>query len=128
VRIRNTEAFLVLAQALGGSAQLKAAARYSNLLRNVRVQSWKTHNRAIVAMAEAQQAFMIVIFGLVGIISVLVVFVVFYMIISHKSKDIGVFALFLIFGLLVGISGSVLGALGGVAIHREYRARGRLAH
>jgi ABC-type lipoprotein release transport system permease subunit len=102
----------------------KADVRGANLLKKVRVQSWKTHNRALVAMAETQQTFMIVIFGLVGIITVFVVFAVFYMIVSHKSKDIGilksvgasntnVLTLFLGFGLLVGIAGSVLGALGG---------------
>jgi len=105
-------------------AEVKAGAKYSGLLKNVRVQSWKTHNRTIVAMAETQEAFMIVIFGLMGIISVLVVYMVFYMVICHKSKDIGVLksvgvsdrgvlALFLVFGLLVGICGSVLGAVGG---------------
>jgi ABC-type lipoprotein release transport system permease subunit len=102
----------------------KADVRGANLLKKVRVQSWKTHNRALVAMAETQQTFMIVIFGLVGIITVFVVFAVFYMIVSHKSKDIGilksvgvsnanVLGLFLSFGLLVGIAGSVMGALGG---------------
>ncbi|MHC4644671.1 MAG: ABC transporter permease [Planctomycetota bacterium] len=96
----------------------------ADLLKNVRVQSWKTHNRAIVAIAETQQVFVIVIFGLVGIITVFIVFAVFYMIVSHKSKDIGilksvgisnghVLLLFLGFGLAVGAVGSVLGALGG---------------
>ncbi len=102
----------------------KAGAKGANLLGNVRVQSWKTHNRAIVAVTETQQTFMIVIFGLVGIITVFIVFVVFYMIVSHKSKDIGilksigvsnsgVLGLFIAFSLLIGMLGSLLGALGG---------------
>ena len=75
-------------------------------------------------MVETQQTFMIVIFGLVGIIAVFIVFVVFYMIVSHKSKDIGilksigvsnsgVLGLFIAFSLLIGLFGSVLGGLGG---------------
>ncbi|MHC4617922.1 MAG: ABC transporter permease [Planctomycetota bacterium] len=102
----------------------QAGAEQANLLANVRVQSWKTHNRALVAIAETQETFMIVIFGMIGIITVFIVFVVFYMIVSHKSKDIGilksvgvsdgsVLALFLGFGLLVGIVGSGLGAVAG---------------
>ena len=102
----------------------KAGAQGANLLENVRVQSWKTHNRAIIAVTETQQTFMIVIFGLVGIITVFIVFVVFYMIVSHKSKDIGilksigvsnsgVLGLFIAFSLLIGMLGSLLGALGG---------------
>ncbi len=102
----------------------KAGVKGANLLENVRVKSWKTHNRAIVASTEIQQTFMIVIFGLVGIIAVFIVFVVFYMIVSHKSKDIGilksigvsnsgVLGLFMAFSLLIGLLGSLLGALGG---------------
>jgi lipoprotein-releasing system permease protein len=102
----------------------KGDAKFANLLENVRVQSWKTHNRAIVAMADTEETFMIVIFGMIGIITGFIVFVVFYMIVSHKSKDIGilkslgvsdasVLLLFLGFGLLVGIVGSGLGAVAG---------------
>jgi len=77
-----------------------------------------------VAAVETEQTMMIVIFGMIGIIMVFVVFVVFYMIVSHKSKDIGilksvgasngnVLLLFLGFAFLVGIIGSAIGALGG---------------
>jgi lipoprotein-releasing system permease protein len=55
---------------------------------------------------------------------VFIVFVVFYMIVSHKSKDIGilksvgvsnghVLALFLGFAFLVGVFGSAVGVVGG---------------
>ncbi len=102
----------------------KAGAKEANLLENVRVQTWKTYSRLFVAAVETEQTMMIVIFGMIGIITVFVVFVVFYMIVSHKSKDIGilksvgasngnVLVLFLGFAFLVGLLGSVIGALGG---------------
>ncbi|UCC21558.1 MAG: hypothetical protein JSW23_07005, partial [Planctomycetota bacterium] len=68
----------------------KAGAPGANLLDNVRVQTWKTYSRVFVAAVETEQTMMIVIFGMIGIITVFVVFVVFYMIVSHKSKDIGI--------------------------------------
>ena len=78
----------------------------------------------MVAVAETQQAMMIFCFAMIGIITVFIVFVVFYMIVCHKSKDIGILksigisnanilTLFLGFAFLVAAAGSCLGALGG---------------
>ncbi|MHC4623018.1 MAG: ABC transporter permease [Planctomycetota bacterium] len=96
----------------------------SNLLETVRVQSWRDYRRAFIAAMEKEQTMMIALFGLVGVTTVFIIFVVFYMIISHKSKDIGilksigvsnsnVLRIYLGFALLVGILGSVLGVFGG---------------
>ncbi len=98
--------------------------RQSELLKNVKVQSWKVYNRDMVAVAETQQALMIIVFAMMGVITVFIVFVVFYMIVSHKSKDIGILKsvgisngnimlLFLIFAFLIGALGSSIGAVGG---------------
>ena len=105
-------------------AASKADAPQANLLKKVTVQSWRTYRREFVATAETQQMLMIIIFGMIGIITVFIVFVVFYMIVCHKSKDIGilksvgvssgnVLGLFLGFGFLVGAVGSTIGAVGG---------------
>jgi len=107
-----------------GFVEAKAGSKQADLLRNVRVQSWKIYSRSVVAIAETQETLMIFCFGMIGIIAVFVVFVVFYMIVCHKSKDIGilksvgvssgsVMVLFLGFGFLVGIVGSAIGAVGG---------------
>jgi lipoprotein-releasing system permease protein len=96
----------------------------SNLMTQVRVQSWRLYQREMIAAVETEQKMMSIIFAFLGVITVFIVFVVFYMIISHKSKDIGilksvgastgdVIGLFLRFGLLVGVVGSGLGALAG---------------
>ena len=94
------------------------------LLNKVRVESWKGYRRDVIAGVEKEQMMMIAAFGMIGIIAVFVVFVVFYMLVSHKSKDIGilksvgvskgnVLVLFLDFAFLVGVFGSAIGLLGG---------------
>jgi len=102
----------------------KSSERRAELLENVTVQSWKDYRRAFIAAMEKEQAMIIVMFAFVGITTVFIIFVVFYMIISHKSKDIGILKsvgvsnvnlieLFSGFAFLVGLSGSVVGVLGG---------------
>lgn len=98
--------------------------RQTGLLKNVKVQSWKMYNRDMVAVAETQQALMIIVFAMIGIIAVFIVFAVFYMVVNHKSKDIGILKsigasnnnlmlLFLIFAFLIGVLGSSIGSIGG---------------
>jgi lipoprotein-releasing system permease protein len=102
----------------------KSAVPLANLFGNVTVQNWKGYNRVMVGVAETQEGLMIIVFAMIGIITVFVVFVVFYMIVSHKSKDIGILksigvsesglmGLFLLFGVLIGLAGSIIGAIAG---------------
>ncbi len=102
----------------------KAGAKQANLLKNVRVQSWKNYGRILVAAVETEQIMMIICFAIIGIIAAFIVFVVFYMIVCHKTKDIGilksigvpnsgVLSLFLFFSFLMSLAGSAIGAIGG---------------
>ncbi len=104
--------------------QEKSSEKQASLLDTVTVQSWKSYRRAVIAPMEKEQTMMTAMFGLVGITTVFIVLVVFYMIISHKSKDIGILKsigvantniiqLFLGFAFLVGLLGSAIGAVGG---------------
>ena len=97
---------------------------YANLFKNVKVGDWKDYNRTTIAVAETQQALMIIVFAMIGIITVFIVFVVFYMIVCHKSKDIGVLksvgtsnnglmSVFMVFAFFTGLFGSILGSLAG---------------
>lgn len=99
---------------------------YADLLGDVRVQSWIENRRGAIAPMEKEQTMMIFLFLMLGVITVFIIFVVFYMIISHKSKDIGVLrsvgvspagivAMMLIFASLVGLIGGGLGIAGGAA-------------
>jgi len=94
------------------------------LFDTVTVQSWKEYRRAFIAAMEKEQTMMTVMFCLVGITTVFIVLVVFYMIISHKSKDIGVLKsigvsnvniiqLFAGFAFSVGLLGSAMGTFAG---------------
>ncbi len=96
----------------------------ADLLDKVTVQSWKDYRRAFIAPVEKEQIMMIVMFGLVGITTVFIIFVVFYMIVGHKSKDIGVLKsigvsnmsvlrLFCGFAFLIGLLSSCAGLFGG---------------
>ncbi|MBA7628065.1 hypothetical protein ES703_35535 [subsurface metagenome] len=96
----------------------------AELLDTVKVQSWKDYRRPFIAAMEKEQTMLTAMFVLVGVTTVFIVLVVFYMIISHKSKDIGVLKsvgisnsnillLFLCFAFLVGVLGSATGAVAG---------------
>ncbi len=104
--------------------QNKAGTEHANLLHTVTVQSWKDYRRASIAPMEKEQTTMTLMFVLVGVTTVFIVFVVFYMIISHKSKDIGILKsigvsnlditeLFSAFAFLVGLLGSCIGVFAG---------------
>jgi lipoprotein-releasing system permease protein len=104
--------------------QEKSGQRYADLLDMVTVQSWKSYRRAYIAAMEQEQTVITIMFAFVGITTVFIVLVVFYMIISHKSKDIGILKsvgvsdvniinLFSFFAFLVGLLGSFIGVLAG---------------
>jgi lipoprotein-releasing system permease protein len=98
--------------------------KYANLFENVTVQSWKMYRREIIGPMERERTMLMFAFFMLGIINVFIILVVFYMIISHKSKDIGVLKsvgistcnviqIFLNFAILIGLAGSAIGASAG---------------
>jgi lipoprotein-releasing system permease protein len=104
--------------------QKESGKEQAYLLKTVTVQSWKGYRRESIGPMEQEQTVMTVMFGFVAITTVFIVRVVFYMIISHKSKDIGILKsvgvsnfdiieLFSSFAFLVGIVGSGVGLFGG---------------
>ncbi len=101
--------------------------QYAFLLENVSVQSWIDNRRSAIAPMEKEQTMLTLLFGMLGIITVFVIFVVFYMIISHKSKDIGILRsigvsgwgvveLFTWFAAIVGTTGAGIGAAAGCGV------------
>ena len=99
-------------------------ATYANLLDNVAVEDWKTNRREIIAPMEKEQTMLMFLFAMLGVITVFIIFVVFYMIISSRSKDIGILksvgvsstGVVCIFGtlaIIIASVGSVIGVLGG---------------
>jgi len=105
----------------------------ADLLAQVNVQSWKEYRRAFVAGMEKEQIMLTAMFGLVGLTTVFIVLVVFYMIVSHKTKDIGIMksvgastpdvvSLFLDFAGLIVAAGSAVGIAGGLWFLRNINA------
>jgi lipoprotein-releasing system permease protein len=103
----------------------KQEAQDAYLLDTVTVESWKEYRRASIAPMEKEEAILSIMFGFVGVTTVFIVFVVFYMIVSHKTRDIGilksvgasntsVMTLFSGFALAVGLLGSCGGTLAGL--------------
>lgn len=97
---------------------------YLNLLEAVRVQSWLENRRSRIAAVEKEQTMLILLFLMLGVITVFIVFVIFYMLVGHKSKDIGILhsigmskgkiaQVFLHFAALIGFAGALLGAAAG---------------
>jgi len=92
----------------------------ANLLEQVRVESWIENRRSHIAPMEKEQTMLILLFFMLGLITVFVIFVVFYMVISHKSKDIGIMRsigvsrrgvveVFVYFAAMVGVIGAAVG-------------------
>ncbi|MCD4831623.1 MAG: hypothetical protein K8R02_07445 [Anaerohalosphaeraceae bacterium] len=109
--------------------------RYSDksqswLFDTVTVADWKSYCRETIAPMEKEQTMMMMLFAMVGIITIFIIFVVFYMIVAHKSKDIGILksigagefailGIFLRFAALIGITGSAAGLVLGVLFLRK---------
>ncbi|NQV33646.1 MAG: FtsX-like permease family protein [Phycisphaeraceae bacterium] len=94
------------------------------LLKTVRVQDWKRYCRDMIAPVEKEELALMFMFVLVGLTTVFIVLVIFHMIISHKSRDIGVLrsmgvsspqimGLYWTFSLLIGALGAGAGLGGG---------------
>jgi len=100
---------------------------YANLFDNVSVEDWFRYRREIIAGMQKEQTMLMILFSMLGVITVFVIFVVFYMIIGHKTRDIGIMksigvsswsvvSIFLMFAGMVGIVGSAIGAAAGCAV------------
>ncbi len=105
----------------------KKEAPYASLLDNVAVESWRENRRGTIAPMEKEQTMLTLVFLMLGVITVFVILVIFYMVIGHKSKDIGVLRsigvpgwgvveIFVYFAVFIGLIGSLIGVSGGCAL------------
>lgn len=103
----------------------KQDAQDAHLLNTVVVEDWREHRREAIAPMEREEVILSIMFVFVGITTVFIVCVVFYMIVSHKTRDIGilksvgasdtsVMGLFSGFALAIGVLGSGGGTLAGL--------------
>ena len=100
-----------------------AAKKHANLLHNVALQSWLSYRRTSIAAMEKEQTMMSFVFIMLAFITVFIILVIFYMVISHKSRDIGILRavgvsknsvaeIFLVFAGLIGAFGAAIGTAG----------------
>lgn len=97
---------------------------------DVRVETWRQMQSRLVNQMESQRVLMVIILGVVSVVAVLLIFVIMYVIVVQKTRDIGVLkaigasspgvgAIFVAYGAAIGLVGSILGTLGGVAFVRN---------
>ncbi|MBN2842475.1 MAG: ABC transporter permease [Sedimentisphaerales bacterium] len=97
-----------------------------SLLKDVQVQSWYQFRRGVIAPLENEKNMMSLVFALIAIVCSFIIFAIFYMIVIDKQKDIGIIrscggrryqlaGLYLNFGLLVGLTGTIIGLILGVS-------------
>ena len=97
---------------------------YAELLNSVQVLTWQQDRREWIAPMDKEKMMLALLFLMLGIVTVFIICVVFYMIIGHKSRDLGILksvgmpssavaAVFLGFAGIVGIIGTLLGTAGG---------------
>ncbi|RJP37067.1 MAG: FtsX-like permease family protein [Phycisphaerales bacterium] len=98
----------------------------AQLLDLVDIQTWEERQRPFISAIEKEKVLMMVLLGLISFVSIAVVGCVFYMIVDKKTRDIGILKAlgasaggvamtFILFAVVVGAVGSLLGAAGGSA-------------
>ena len=91
------------------------------------VQTWREHQAKLISAIENEKVLMIFLFGMISLVAVFLIFCIFYMIVAEKTKDIGIIksvgasdtgvaAIFLGYGLAIGIVGAGTGTMIGYLI------------
>ncbi|AQT70267.1 Lipoprotein-releasing system transmembrane protein LolE [Anaerohalosphaera lusitana] len=112
---------------IAADAETSYEKRLAGLMDHVNVETWKQYRAAMIAPMEKEETMMTLVFLMLGFITVFIIFVVFYMMISSKSKDIGilksmgvssggVLSVFLGLAGIVGTTGTAIGMAGGIAL------------
>ena len=95
------------------------------LMSLVGVETWEERQVQYISAVEKEKVLVTMLFGIISLVAVVLIGCIFYMIVSHKTRDIGIIksigassrgvaAIFLGFGLAVGVVGSALGTVSGV--------------
>ena len=91
---------------------------------DIEVRTWRQQQAGVIEPIEAQRTLTMIMFSIISLVSVVLIFVIFYMIVFQKTRDIGVLksigassggvaAIFLTYGAIIGLVGSILGTIGG---------------
>jgi lipoprotein-releasing system permease protein len=86
----------------------------------VRVMSWQQRHATLLNAVEKEKGLLVVLFAIISVVAIVMIGVIFYMIVLEKTRDIGtlralgasqtgISAIFLGYGLAIGIVGGLLG-------------------
>lgn len=105
---------------------LNPDATETSLMLNVDIQTWEEMQRSYISAIEKEKFLVLIMFGVISVVAVFLILCIFYMIVQEKTRDIGIIksvggsgegvtAVFLVYGGAIGLVGSILGALLGIA-------------
>jgi lipoprotein-releasing system permease protein len=88
----------------------------------VHVETWEEKQAAFLGAVQKELVLVVFLFSIISLVAVFLVFCIFFMIVVEKTKDIGIIksvgatsggvaAVFLGYGLAIGIIGAALGLL-----------------
>ncbi len=91
---------------------------------NVQAITWRRRQAKVIEPIEKQRTLTVTMFGIMSLVSVVLIFVIFYTIVVQKTRDIGVMKaigassggvaqIFLAYGAMIGLVGSIIGCIGG---------------
>lgn len=97
----------------------------ARLMSGVEVETWEERQKDYITAVEKEKVLVTLLFGVISLVAVVLIGCVFYMIVSNKTRDIGIIksigasasgvaSIFLGFGLAVGVVGSFLGTVSGM--------------
>lgn len=96
----------------------------AQLLGFVKVETWEERQRPFIAAVEKEKILVTILFSLISLVAIVLIGCIFWMIVTQKTRDIGVIksigaspggiaAIFVAFGAAVGVLGSALGVATG---------------
>jgi lipoprotein-releasing system permease protein len=93
----------------------------------IHVMTWEESQETFITAIEHEKVLVTVLFSLISVVAIFLIFCIFYMIVVEKTKDIGIIksvgatssgvaAIFLGYGLAIGVAGGFTGLLLGYLI------------
>lgn len=91
-----------------------------NLISRIKVKTWEQSQAHIIGPVEKERVLVTILFGIVSLVAAVLVLCILYMIVLQKTRDIGIIkaiggssagvaAIFLMYGMAVGLVGGILG-------------------
>jgi lipoprotein-releasing system permease protein len=86
------------------------------------VETWEESQATFIAAIEHEKLLVVILFAIISVVAIFLIFCIFYMVVAEKTRDIGIIksvgatsggvaAIFLGYGLVIGILGAGLGLL-----------------